>query len=206
MILSGNEAQKKKYLGRMTEEPLAAVSVRACEGGGVCRVAARVHGTCAGLLRDRAWSRIGCGWGADTCCQARRQGVSTEWHFMLWNLVMCALYMCSGSLMEARCGSQMEGRLTGTHAQTQHTHVRTHTHTRTHTHGLGLVFCRYFVLAKTDPNERPHKAFSGFIVDADAPGVSFGKKVGGGGGRGQRGSLCCAIYCCSRGSLLCSSV
>lgn len=35
VILSGNEAQKKKYLGRMTEEPLAAVSVGLCEGASV---------------------------------------------------------------------------------------------------------------------------------------------------------------------------
>lgn len=34
----------------------------------------------------------------------------------------------------------------------------------------------YFVLAKTNPNERPHRALSGFIVDGDAPGVIRGKK------------------------------
>ena len=37
----------------------------------------------------------------------------------------------------------------------------------------------YFVLARTadDPKTPPHKALSGFIVDADAPGVVKGKKV-----------------------------
>jgi len=37
----------------------------------------------------------------------------------------------------------------------------------------------YFVLARTadDPKTPAHKALSGFIVDADAPGVVKGKKV-----------------------------
>lgn len=34
----------------------------------------------------------------------------------------------------------------------------------------------YFVLAKTNPNEKAGKAFTGFIVDADAPGVTKGRK------------------------------
>ena len=34
----------------------------------------------------------------------------------------------------------------------------------------------YFVLCKTDASAGPGKAFTGFIVDGDAPGVSFGKK------------------------------
>lgn len=34
----------------------------------------------------------------------------------------------------------------------------------------------YFVLAKTNPDERAHKALSGFIVDGDAKGVIRGKK------------------------------
>ena len=40
-----------------------------------------------------------------------------------------------------------------------------------------ITLFRYFVLAKTDPNERPGKAFTGFIVDADSPGVVRGRKV-----------------------------
>ena len=37
----------------------------------------------------------------------------------------------------------------------------------------------YFVLARRadDPNAPEHKALSGFIVDADAPGIVKGKKV-----------------------------
>ena len=37
----------------------------------------------------------------------------------------------------------------------------------------------YFVLARTadDASGSPHKALSGFIVDADSPGVIKGKKV-----------------------------
>ena len=40
-----------------------------------------------------------------------------------------------------------------------------------------LLLTRYFVLAKTDPNERPGKAFTGFVVDADSPGITKGRKV-----------------------------
>ena len=38
---------------------------------------------------------------------------------------------------------------------------------------------RYFVLARTDPDPKAPagKAFTGFIVDADAPGVTKGRKV-----------------------------
>ncbi|KAJ0404376.1 hypothetical protein ATCC90586_003119 [Pythium insidiosum] len=34
----------------------------------------------------------------------------------------------------------------------------------------------YFVLAKTDPNAPAGKAFTGFIVDADTPGITVGRK------------------------------
>ena len=41
----------------------------------------------------------------------------------------------------------------------------------------------YFVLARTDPDPKAPagKAFTGFIVDADTPGVVKGRKVGVGG-------------------------
>ena len=32
-------------------------------------------------------------------------------------------------------------------------------------------------MAKTDPNERAGKAFTGFIVDGDSPGITRGRKV-----------------------------
>ena len=43
---------------------------------------------------------------------------------------------------------------------------------------LYMLF-RYFVLARTDPDPKAPagKAFTGFIVDADAPGVTKGRKV-----------------------------
>ena len=41
---------------------------------------------------------------------------------------------------------------------------------------LYMLF-RYFVLARTDPEAPAGKAFTGFIVDADAPGVTKGRKV-----------------------------
>lgn len=33
----------------------------------------------------------------------------------------------------------------------------------------------YFVLAKTDTSAKPHKSMSGFVVDADTPGINIGK-------------------------------
>jgi acyl-CoA dehydrogenase len=35
----------------------------------------------------------------------------------------------------------------------------------------------FFVLAKTDPEAKAGKAFSGFIVDGDSPGLTRGRKV-----------------------------
>lgn len=102
VILSGNDAQKKKYLGRMTEEPLAAAYCVTEPGAG----------------SDVA--------GVQT--RAVKQG--DKW-------------VINGSKMWITNGGKANW---------------------------------YFVLAKTNPDERPHKAFSGFIVDADTPGVSFGKK------------------------------
>ena len=37
--------------------------------------------------------------------------------------------------------------------------------------------CRYFLLARTDPDAPPGKGFTGFIVDRDLPGVTVGRKV-----------------------------
>jgi acyl-CoA dehydrogenase len=34
----------------------------------------------------------------------------------------------------------------------------------------------FFLLAKTSPNEKPGRAFTGFIVDANTPGITIGKK------------------------------
>lgn len=35
----------------------------------------------------------------------------------------------------------------------------------------------YFVLAKTDPDAKPSRALSGFIVDADIPGITVESKL-----------------------------
>merc|ERR1711991_503757 len=40
----------------------------------------------------------------------------------------------------------------------------------------GGVASWYFVLAKTDPSQSAGRAFTGFIVDADSPGITVGKK------------------------------
>ncbi|GAA5975050.1 hypothetical protein JCM11641_000010 [Rhodosporidiobolus odoratus] len=41
----------------------------------------------------------------------------------------------------------------------------------------GGVASWYFLLAKTDPNAKPHKSLSGFIVEADSKGISVDKKL-----------------------------
>lgn len=40
-----------------------------------------------------------------------------------------------------------------------------------------FFFFRYFVLARTDPDAPAGKGFSGFVVDADTPGITLGRKV-----------------------------
>lgn len=40
-----------------------------------------------------------------------------------------------------------------------------------------MFLCRYFVLARTDPDAPAGKAFTGFVVDADTPGITLGRKV-----------------------------
>lgn len=41
------------------------------------------------------------------------------------------------------------------------------------------TYTRYFLLARTDPDPKApaSKAFTGFIVEADTPGVQIGRKV-----------------------------
>lgn len=40
----------------------------------------------------------------------------------------------------------------------------------------GSVASWYFVLAKTDTDVKPTKGMTGFVVDADTPGIEVGKK------------------------------
>ncbi|MAS43810.1 MAG: acyl-CoA dehydrogenase [Rhodobacteraceae bacterium] len=102
LILSANEEQKKKYLGRMTEEPLVASY---------------------GVTEPGAGSDVA---GAKTT--ARKVGNS---------------YVLNGSKMWI----------------TNFEHANW-----------------FFVLAKTDPDAKSGKAFSGFIVDGDSPGLTRGRK------------------------------
>lgn len=48
----------------------------------------------------------------------------------------------------------------------------------------------YFVLAKSDPTKKAGQAFTGFIVDADSPGITVGKKEW---NMGQKASNTCGI-------------
>lgn len=43
---------------------------------------------------------------------------------------------------------------------------------------FAFTFLRFFVLARTDPNPKakPSEAFTGFIVEADTPGITVGRK------------------------------
>ncbi|KAG0664018.1 hypothetical protein C6P46_001878 [Rhodotorula mucilaginosa] len=103
VILAGNDAQKRKYLGRLTEEPLM----------------------CAyGVSEPGAGSDV-----ASIKTRATKEGDK---------------YVLNGS----KCW------ITN-----------------------GAVANWYFVLAKTDPEGKPSRALSGFIVDADTPGISVESKL-----------------------------
>jgi len=102
VIVAGNEEQKKKYLGRMVEEPLFAAYCVTEPGAGSDVAAARTTAT--------------------------RKGDA-------WEITGEKMWITNGGVADW-----------------------------------------YFVLAKTDPDARPGSAFTGFIVDADSPGITVGKK------------------------------
>jgi acyl-CoA dehydrogenase len=102
IILAGNDAQKKKYLGRMTEEPLM----------------------CAyGVTEPGSGSDV-----AATKTRAEKKG--DRW-------------IINGQKMWITNGGKANW---------------------------------YFVLARTNPNAKTGQAFTGFIVDADSPGITVGRK------------------------------
>ncbi|GAA5981035.1 hypothetical protein JCM10908_003957 [Rhodotorula pacifica] len=103
VILAGTDAQKRKYLGRLTEEPLM----------------------CAyGVSEPGAGSDV-----ASIKTRATKEGDK---------------YVLNGSKCWITNGS---------------------------------VANWYFVLAKTDPEGKPSRALSGFIVDADTPGITVESKL-----------------------------
>lgn len=102
VIVAGNDFQKKKYLGRMTEEPLLAAYAVTEPGAGSDVAAART----TAVKRGDTW-------------------------------------VINGEKMWITNGS---------------------------------VANWYFVLAKTDPDKGTGSAFTGFIVDADSPGITVAKK------------------------------
>ncbi|CAG8568625.1 9651_t:CDS:2 [Paraglomus brasilianum] len=102
LIVAGNEAQQKKYLGRMTEEPLMAAYCVTEPGAG-----SDVSG-----VKTKAEKR------------------GDHW-------------VINGSKMWITNGGKANW---------------------------------YFVLAKTDPTAKTGLAFTGFIVDADTPGITPGRK------------------------------
>ncbi|CAG8580219.1 12421_t:CDS:2, partial [Ambispora gerdemannii] len=102
LVVAGNQTQNKKYLGRMTEEPLMAAYCVTEPGAG---------SDVAGIQT-----------------KAEKQG--DKW-------------IINGQKMWITNGGKANW---------------------------------YFVLAKTDPTAKPGSAFTGFIVDADTPGVTPGRK------------------------------
>lgn len=102
VIIAGNEAQKTKYLGRMTEEPLQAAYCVTEPGAGSDVASARTT--------------------------AVKKGDS-------WVLNGSKMWITNGGVANW-----------------------------------------YFVLAKTDPTAPAGKAFTSFIVDADTPGITVGRK------------------------------
>ncbi|KAI9597418.1 acyl-CoA dehydrogenase/oxidase [Syncephalis fuscata] len=102
VVLAGNEAQQRKYLGRMTEEPL----------------------------------------------------------------------MCAYCVTEPSAGSDVAGAKT--RAEKQGDHWILNGQKMWITNGGKANW--YFVLARTDAKASTGKAFTGFIVDADSPGITVGRK------------------------------
>ncbi|KAJ1965889.1 hypothetical protein GGI12_000461 [Dipsacomyces acuminosporus] len=102
VILAGNDAQKKKYLGRMSEEPLMAAYCVTEPGAGSDVAGAKTFATKKG----------------------------DKW-------------VVNGQKMWITNGGKANW---------------------------------YFLLAKTDPNANAGKAFTGFIVDANTPGITLGRK------------------------------
>uniref|UniRef100_A0A665XDW5 Medium-chain specific acyl-CoA dehydrogenase, mitochondrial n=1 Tax=Echeneis naucrates TaxID=173247 RepID=A0A665XDW5_ECHNA len=109
VILAGNDAQKKKYLGRMTEEPLM----------------------CAYCVTEP-------GAGSDVA------GIKTK------AVKMGDEYVINGQKMWITNGGKK----------------------------LCCYFIGYFLLARTntDPKCSAGKAFTGFVVEADTPGIQIGRK------------------------------
>ncbi|GAA5858307.1 hypothetical protein JCM8547_004642 [Rhodosporidiobolus lusitaniae] len=103
LIVAGSDAQKRKYLGRLTEEPLMAAY---------------------GVSEPGAGSDV-----AAITTRARKEGDG---------------YVIDGQ----KCWITNGG-----------------------------VANWLFVLAKTDPSAKPHKALSGFIVDANSPGITVESKL-----------------------------
>ncbi|KAJ1789469.1 hypothetical protein LPJ59_005338 [Coemansia sp. RSA 2399] len=102
VILAGNDAQKKKYLGRMTEEPLMAAYCVTEPGAGSDVASAKTNA----VKRGDKW-------------------------------------VVNGQKMWITNGGKANW---------------------------------YFLLAKTDPAANAGKAFTGFIVDANSPGITVGRK------------------------------
>ncbi|KAJ2306511.1 hypothetical protein IWW55_001423, partial [Coemansia sp. RSA 2706] len=102
VVLAASDAQKKKYLGRMTEEPLMAGYCVTEPGAGSDVAGAKTH--------------------------AVKKG--DKW-------------VVNGQKMWITNGGKANW---------------------------------YFLLAKTDPTANAGKAFTGFIVDADSPGITVGRK------------------------------
>ncbi len=139
VILAGTEEQKKKFLGRMIEEPLMCVSIPPSMS---LHNQMSIFGTEYESCRFESPD--------DHCVQA--YGVT-----------------------EPGAGSDVAG-------------IRTKAEKKGNEYVLngskmwitnGGVANWYFVLARTDsdPKASPGKAFSGFIVEADRPGVTPGRKV-----------------------------
>ncbi|GAA6044582.1 hypothetical protein JCM8097_000721 [Rhodosporidiobolus ruineniae] len=103
LIVAGSDAQKRKYLGRLVDEPLMAAY---------------------GVSEPGAGSDV-----AGISTKATKEGDG---------------YVINGSKMWITNGG---------------------------------VANWYFVLAKTDPSAKPHKSLSGFIVDADTPGITVESKL-----------------------------
>ncbi|CEQ38818.1 SPOSA6832_00275 [Sporobolomyces salmonicolor] len=126
VILAGTEEQKRKYLGRLTEEPLM------CAYGS----------SWLPLIKERP-----------------------SLNLSTFGLFAAVTEPGAGSDVAAiKTKATLEGdsfRIDGQKCWITN----------------GGVADWYFVLAKTDPDAKPHKALSGFIVDRNTPGISVESKL-----------------------------
>ncbi|KAJ8297252.1 Medium-chain specific acyl-CoA dehydrogenase, mitochondrial [Rhodotorula toruloides] len=143
LIVAGSDAQKRSYLGRLTEEPLMCAYGVSEPGAGSDVASIKTKAVREGdkfvLNGQKCWiTNGGCG------------------------------ILSSQSLPYRANYPRLTESPTSVPASLSSSPLPPNPSSRTQW---------YFVLAKTDPSAKPHKALSGFIVDASTPGITVENKL-----------------------------